>query len=338
MTELKGSRSDWLSALTAELYGPIPPAPAKLSFAREQLPDRHAERLLLDIDGFKVDAALWLPPEPKGIVIGLDFIGPIGTLASDAFPLDPNAIIALPGWHGGEHGPLDDSLRGASMHRVPVDLLLASGWGVLTSCYGSWVPDHPAHWQDHGLVPLLGDGYRAISLWAWALMRLVDVAQEIGVSKVALAGHSRLGKAALWAAANDERVAAVLSNDSGCGGASLESHKAGETLTDLRTRFPHWVLPAQELSVDQHLLLASVAPRGLYVASAIEDHWADPVGEYLSLQAAAPAWNETLPELDHRAGAALSRPKLGWHLRPGGHEILPDDWRRYIGFLEQLDA
>ena len=330
---LVGARADWLAALAAELYGPIP-APRPVSVTREKLPDAHAERLQLKIDGFEVDACLWLPERPKGIVAMLDFIGPIGTLTSQAFPIDPDAICALPMWHGSDR--LDDDLRGAAMHRVPVDLILAAGWGVLTSCYGSWVPDHPAHLRDRGLVPLLGEGTRAISLWAWALSRLVDVAAQLGHSRVALAGHSRLGKAALWAAANDTRVAAVLSNDSGCGGASLESHRAGETLADMRRQFPHWILPEAPRSTDQHHLLASIAPRGLHVASAAADNWADPLGEYLGLQAAASAWGASLPDPDLQAGAALVAGSLGWHLRPGGHEILPYDWRRYLGFLNGL--
>ena len=336
---LTGTREDWLKAFAFELYGPMPPAPRSLAVAREKLPDAQAERLVLTIDGFTVDACLWLPPRPKGIVVGLDFLGPIGTLVSDAFPLDPNARVVWPAWRGGEPGApadLDDSLRGAAMHRFPVELILASGWGVLTSCYGSWVPDDPARWRDHGLVPLLGDGTRAISLWAWALSRLVDAAIELGHARIAMAGHSRLGKAALWAAANDTRISAVLSNDSGCGGASLESHPGGETLKDMRERFPHWLLPERPLSIDQHQLLASIAPRGLYVASAAADDWADPMGEYLALRAAGQAWNVALPEPDLVPGAAHIRGPIGWHLRPGGHEILPYDWRRYLAFLNNL--
>jgi hypothetical protein len=332
---LSGRREDWLAALADELYGPVAAPPASLRIAREQLPDAHAERLVLTIDGFVVDACLWLPPVCRGIIAGLDFLGPVGTLTSDAFPLDPHAIVARPAWRDGAAGPLDDSLRGAAMHRFPVDLILGAGWGVLTSCYGSWVPDDPERWRTHGLVPLLGGTTGALGLWAWALSRLVDVAAELGHTRVALAGHSRLGKAALWAAANDTRVAAVLANDSGCAGAALEAHPGGETLADLRARFPHWVLPERARTVDQHQLLAAIAPRLLYVAAAADDAWSDPAGQYLALTAAARAWEVELPEPDPRPGAAFARGPLGWHLRPGGHEILPYDWRRYLAFLNR---
>jgi hypothetical protein len=331
---LGGTRADWLATLAAELYGPIPPPPKTLTIARRPLPDADATHLVLDIDGFAVDACLWLPPSPRGIVAGLDFLGPIGTLCSDAFPIDPGAIVARPAWRGSDAGPLDEALRGAAMHRFPVELILSSGWGLLTACYGSFVPDHPDHWRDHGLVPLLGETTRAISLWAWALSRLVDVANQLGHSRVALAGHSRLGKAALWAAANDTRVEAVLGNNSGCAGAALESHVGGETLEALRERFPHWVLDDAPRTLDQHHLLAAIAPRRLYVASAADDAWADPPGEYLALKAAAPAWGIALPEPDLTPGNHLLAGSLGWHLRPGGHEILPYDWRRFLSFLD----
>jgi hypothetical protein len=330
---LTGSRADWLTALETELYGPIPEA-RNFTLARAPLPDAHAERLTLHFGGFAVDAGLWLPENPRGLIIALDFLGPVGSLTSEAFPLDLQAIVALPPWHGGGSGPLDDSVRGTSLHRIPIDLILDAGWGVLTACYGSFVPDHQDHWASHGLKPLLGADTGAISLWAWALMRLVDAGQQLGFNTIALAGHSRLGKAALWAAANDERVSAVLSNDSGCGGASLEAHKAGETLEDMRSRFPHWLVPKTTQTADQHMLLAAIAPRSVYVASAIADDWADPIGEYMALQWAAKAWGSTLPELEFRAGASRVHGKLGWHLRQGGHELLPYDWRRYLAFLE----
>lgn len=332
-----GRRDDWLSAFAAELYGPIPAPPRELRITQFALPDRSATRLHLNIDEFAVDAALWQPPEPRGVIVCLDFVGPIGTLGSRAFPIDPRAVVALPAWRGGGHGPLDESLRGASMARVPVDLILEAGWAILSSCYGSWVPDDPAQWLDHGLAHRLGAGTRAISLWAWAIERLVDIAVELGHSRIAAAGHSRLGKAALWAAANDTRIAAVLSNDSGCAGASLSAHAAGETLADLRARFPHWVLPERALSVDQHQLLAAIAPRALYVASAANDDWADPVGEYLALQSAAAAWGLVLPQPDLQPRNGFTHGALGWHLRPGGHELLPYDWRRFLCFLNGLD-
>jgi hypothetical protein len=185
----------------------------------------------------------------------------------------------------------------------------------------------------------------AIALWAWAISRLVDVAgkiPEIDGGAVAVAGHSRLGKAALLAAANDERIASAFINNSGSMGASLSSRNFGETRQHVEGRFPHWLSPDAAVGVeplDQHQLLAALAPRQLYVASASEDLWADPKGEYISLQAAAPAWADAeLPavaEVFTPAREVASGP-LAWHLRPGPHEIRPYDWHRYLRHLRKL--
>lgn len=345
-------RTEWLSQFAARLYGPIPPPTDGLTWSRHPLPDPHVEHVVLALSHqgrtSSVDAALWLPRDRKGLVplvIGLDFLGPAGTLFSDAFPLDPDAIVARPPWRGGGHGPLDETMRGTAGHRWPIEMILDAGWGMLTSCYGSWAPDDAVAWQRAGIWPLLdlhrSDPTGAISLWAWALQRLVDVAvrlSEIDGDRIALLGHSRLGKAALWAAANDARVAAVISNGSGCGGASLSSRNFGETLPAMRQRFPHWLLPERPLGgLDQHHLLASIAPRGLYVASAEDDLWADPRGEFLALEAAAPAWRQTLPAIGSAfQPGALLHGQLGWHMRPGGHEVLPFDWARFLPFLAQI--
>src|SRR5690606_36015346 len=132
---------------------------------------------------------------------------------------------------------------------------------------------------------------------------------EIDASRIAVAGQSRLGKAALWAAVNDQRVSALFLNESGCAGASLSRRNFGETLAHNRHSFPHWLLLAERAeqvgleTLDQHQLLAAMAPRKLYVASAAADLWCDPRGEYLALKAAVPLWSAfghpvELPEAD----------------------------------------
>ena len=307
-----------LALFAAELYGPIPPPPDHLEVHRFDHSGYQRLELGLAVEDrrFAVDAALWLPPGhgPAPLIIGLDFLGPIGVLQDAAFPIDRAARIEFRG-----STVLGATLRGRGADRWPVDLIQAAGFGLLLSCYGSWVPDDPTVWRDHGLVPLLRSPPEsgAIALWAWSLSRLVDVAltlPEVDATRIFLAGHSRLGKAALWAAASDERVAGVVANNSGCAGAALSRHAGGETLAQLTARYPHWLTPSlagdpdpAALSVDQHQLLACIAPRLLYVASASEDHWADPEGEYLALAAAAPAWNLTLPALEEvwRPGAGL---------------------------------
>lgn len=353
-------REAWLGRFADELYGPIPAAPDAIEVERTPLPDQDCERLTLTVRvqnrTFRVDAALWLPRDRKGpvpVVVALDFLGPAGTLYSDAFPLDPKAAVSARPSLGMHDQRLGEHVRGATSYRWPTPLIADAGWGLLTSCYGSWVPDNADEWTTHGVWPLLDldaaqSKPRAISLWAWALSRLVDVAQtlpEIDASRIAAAGHSRLGKVALWAGANDERITDILANDSGCGGASLSSRCYGETLEHMRIRFPHWTLPADSIKTypqafDQHHLMACVAPRRLYIASAVEDLWCDPRGEFLALRAAAPLWRidadvAPLPDIEEiwQPGQRLNAGPVGWHLRHGGHDLMPWDWRGFLDFL-----
>lgn len=349
-------RAAWRQAFADRLYGPIPPAPERLDFRRERFGDGAGERLVIDVTlagvAFAVDAALWLPRDRTGpvpIIVGLGFLGPIGTAEGAGFPIDRKAVVERSIANTRRGGRLSEANRGQYAGRWPVRSFLKAGYGVLLSCYGSWVADHPRKWRK----ARLGQAARscaptgALSLWAWAYQRLIDIAYRLGgidPDRVVLAGHSRLGKAALWASANDGRVHAALINNSGCAGASLSRHPGGETLSDL-LRFSHWtVLDKQtaadptQLPVDQHQLIACVAPRKVYIASASEDAWADPEGEYLALSAAAPFWGvDGLPPLETiwRPGRRVWSGQIGWHLRPGPHDMTPWDWRRFLAFLAQ---
>jgi hypothetical protein len=352
-------RRSWVAAFARDLYGPMPPPPDALTVRRLPLPGERAERLVLSLTCggrlFQVDAALWLPERRKGpvpLIVGLDSIGPAGIMLTDGYPLDPDAIVSIPKLYGLEGGRLAEQVRGTYQHRWPVEAILAAGWGLLVSGYGSWTPDHPDGWKRHGVFPLLGLGdgppTGALSLWAWALSRLIDVAEglpEVDRGRIALVGHSRLGKAALWCAANDTRSSDVLLSSSGCGGLSPSRRNFGETLDIMASLFPHWLtfaggIDPASMAVDQHQLAACVAPRRLYSATASDDLWADPRGTYLALRAAAPFWGigrpmPRLPDVEAvwAPGRSATAGPLGWHLRPGGHEMLPYDWTRFLAFL-----
>ncbi|MDE0210651.1 MAG: hypothetical protein OXJ64_12295 [Boseongicola sp.] len=339
----------WRRALSATIYGPLPPAPAELKVEASPLNGSLAERIEITMrsaNGARiliVDAALWRPEScvDAPLIAGLGFAGPLGILAGPDFPLDARARVHCRPELGIEDGRLHDVLRGTESHRWPVAMLTARGYAVMVSCYGSWAPDDPGEILRRGARPFVNLDTGAISLWAWAIQRLLDAAERLGgldMGQVAVAGHSRLGKAALWAAANDTRISAVLANNSGCAGAAPAGHAVGETLSQMESAFPHWIRPqGPATSLDQHHLIACTAPRKVYVASAEQDLWADPAGTYLALVAASEVWPEACPwpgiETMWAGERQTCHTALGHHLRPGGHELLPYDWQRFLEFL-----
>jgi len=172
---------------------------------------------------------------------------------------------------------------------------------------------------------------------------------SINAQQVAIVGHSRGGKASLWAACEDSRFAVAYSNNSGCGGAALSRRAYGETVGRITTSFPHWFCQPfweyakreSELPVDQHEVMALIAPRAIYVASADEDLWADPAGEYTSLVEAAPVFQLLgVQAITDKSMPALNQPrvvgKTGYHIRSGGHGLGEVDWNWFLDFTDRL--
>ena len=337
----KKRRPQVLEVFAQEMYGHMPARPEGLHFSTISeetvyagLGLRKVVRIYLDADQTHwFDVLIHLPKDAAGPVpmfVGLNFKGNDATL-------DERADF-----------------------RWPYELVLKAGMGVATAWRDSIEPDG----KDSKLAEAEGvcrdggvrswynkDGdWGAISAWAWGLSRIVDYLETdeaYDTDRLAVIGHSRLGKTALWAGANDLRFDMVISNDSGCCGAASSRRKFGETFAVIDTSFPHWFTREfdkykgreETFPADQHWLIALAAPRPVYVASATEDLWADPKGEWLAAKAAEPVYalfgmqglDDGMPAPDVSDGDG----RIGYHIRTGKHNILAFDWQQYISFANQ---
>ncbi len=250
-----------------------------------------------------------------------------------------------------------DPTRETKSEFWPAEEIVRRGYVGAAFHYSDADPDEHDGFQNgvHGIFDPSGerapDAWGAIAAWAWGASRALDYLEtdsDIDASRIAVIGHSRGGKAALWAAAEDERFAMAVSNNSGCTGAALARRKQGESVRVINENFPHWFCEnykgfndrEDELPVDQHMLIALMAPRPVYVASSSEDAWADPEGEFLSCVHASPVYDlYGMPGLEAEGMPPLDSPvadgSIGYHIKTGEHSLTEYDWARYLDFADQ---
>ncbi len=236
----------------------------------------------------------------------------------------------------------------------PAEEVIEAGYGISGFDVIDVSPDDKVKFTEGILEQLypeqlkMDNGMRGLGAWGWGASRALDYFEKdksVDATKVISVGHSRGGKSSLWFGAQDQRVAITISNESGNSGAALSRRNFGETVEQITNNFPYWFCPNYQkyadnednLPIDQHMLIALMAPRAVYVASAAEDLHADPKGQYLALKEAQPAFKlygiETnLPLEMPGINEQIIRPHMGFHNREGKHNMTPYDWQQYINF------
>ncbi len=363
----EGRRNEVLGLFNDQMYGKVPEFEYTKDYQHRILKNdalngkATQEEVTITIANekgeIKIIMLLTLPNTTQGpvpIFLGLNFYGNQATSHNKEVTLTDNYVLnnkdlGIADHHAGENS------RGGRLSNWPFEMILAKGYGLATVHCGDIDPDFDDGFNNgvHALIdtPPEANEWGTIAAWAWGLSRAMDYLEtdeRIDNHRVAVIGHSRLGKTSLWAGAIDERFALVISNNSGCGGAALSRRRIGETVEVINSSFPHWFCKnfhqyngkEDDLPLDQHMLIALIAPRPVYVASAQEDQWADPKGEYTSLFLAGPVYKlygfqtmqtEQPPPVD----SPLFRGKLGYHIRTGAHALTEYDWEQYLKFADK---
>ncbi|MCF8225911.1 MAG: acetylxylan esterase [Bacteroidales bacterium] len=356
-------RPELLKIFEKEMYGFFPDSEYKISFKENILADSFLNNraILKEItaevtteNGSEEFTILYVFPKDQHnvpVFAGLNFAGNHTVNSFPAISI-PKVWVMNSEKRNITGNQASESSRGSSSSRWPISMIIENGYGVATTYYGEFDPDYDDGFKN-GFHPLFATEKErnvhspgSISVWAKGMSLIADYLYYDSIadpSSIIAIGHSRLGKTALWCGANDERFAAVISNNSGCGGAALSRRAYGETVGRINNVFPHWFCDRfkkynqreHKLPIDQHMLLALIAPRPVYVASALEDQWADPRGEFLALKAALPVYElssaaeinfpEQMPPADKPIFS-----KTGYHSRSGGHDITEYDWLMYI--------
>ncbi|MDA1045397.1 MAG: acetylxylan esterase [Verrucomicrobia bacterium] len=360
-------RPEILRLFEDEVYGRAPGKPQAMRFevvekGEDALGGKAVRRQVVIHLGkgekaLAVNLLLFLPKKAKGSVPGFLTLNFRGNHTTNSDPAIRITKSWVPNDHGTKNHRASEAGRGGRASRWDIETIISRGYAFGTIYCGDIDPDFHDGYENgpHPLFPPKSAKKRkptdwaSIAGWAWGLSRGLDYLEtdaNVDAKRVAVMGHSRLGKTSLWAGAADERFALVISNDSGCGGAALSRRRFGETVKRINTSFPHWFCgnykkyndKEDECPVDQHMLIALAAPRPVYIASAEGDRWADPNGEFLSALNAEPVYQL----FGHSFGASKQPPvnkpvhgRIGYHVRTGKHDVTSFDWEQYLNFADK---
>lgn len=312
-----------------------------ISFASKSAPQLN---LLLVVPNQRKSAA--------PVFLGLNFSG--------NYALVTNSFVPIPdGWMNAKiagviNNRATEAGRGKSIDVWNIEQSIDRGYAVATLFCDDIQPDRTnattgVRQVFHGAKNPAED-WGTIAAWAWGLHRAVDYLEtnkDIDRKKIAVVGHSRLGKAAILAGAFDERIALVIPLQAGTGGTSPSRGKIGESVKAINTRFPHWFCDEfkkfndepERLPFDQHCLIALCAPRPVLLAAATEDTWADPVGQFEMLKAADKVYqlvgSDGVASTQRPEVGKLMDSKLGYYIRAGKHSMTKDDWKVFLDFADK---
>ena len=359
-------RKEILELLTKEMYGTSPGRPKNMRFevfdnTKDALGGKATRKQVTvhikeNGNEAQFDLLIYIPNKakhPVPAIVGINFVG------NQAIHADPG-IKLTEAWTENSkmfpcavNGKATNACRGVNASMWPVDSILDAGFALVTIYREEIASDRKEEMFKtgvHTLYPELqnrDDNFSTMAAWAWAMSRALDYLETdkaIDSKKVMAFGFSRLGKAALWAGATDQRFAGVLSNESGAGGGKQFRRGIGENIARLNTVFPHWYAKSfrkymdkdAELPWDQHFVLALIAPRPVYLGTAQGDTQADPEGEFETAKASDEVYKFLGTEgFPYTAFPALNEPlygQVGFHIRPGGHDVQNFDWKQYLKF------
>ncbi|MDA0832177.1 MAG: acetylxylan esterase [Planctomycetota bacterium] len=349
------------------MYGYLPASPEKIRFVVERenklIFDGKAELRQVAIhygpdDCPPIHLMIVVPTKRSGpvpVFLGVNFCGNHSAL-DDTSVLLPTAWL-YPHCPGCENNKATDAVRGGEKEKWDIEQSIREGYAVATFYSGDVDPDkadftdgvHP-YFLKPGQTELDKHDWGTIAAWAYGLHRAVDYLhqeKDIDIDRIAVMGHSRLGKTALLAGAFDERIDLVIPHQAGCGGTAPSRHDIGESVQRINTVFPHWfndTFPefnelVERLPFDQHCLAAMVAPRPLLFTNAVEDSWADPEGQFSVLKAATPVYEllgvEGLAADEYPSPGQLIDSRVGYFIREGTHSTTPEDWKIFRAFADK---
>ncbi|MCE6993156.1 acetylxylan esterase [Dyadobacter sp. CY323] len=364
--EWPARRAEILEIMTTQMYGTSPGKPADIRFevfdqdkkALGGKATRKQVTIHIKEKGKEAsfDLLIYIPNKairPVPAIMGINFIGNQAVHADPGIKLTAAWVENSKMFPCGDAGKATEACRGVNAGQWDIDSILDNSYAFITMYREEIASDRKETMFQtgvHTLYPELQnreDNFSTMAAWAWALSRGMDYLEtdkDIDAKRVAVFGFSRLGKAALWAGATDQRFAAVLSNESGAGGGKQFRRGIGENIKRLCTVFPHWytknltkyIDKDTELPFDQHFVMALIAPRPVYLATAEGDTQADPRGEFETAKASDPVYKFLGTKgFNATAFPALNQPiydQIGFHIRPGGHDVTNFDWAQFLKF------